>query len=1090
MHPKSYILLAICLFASLSPSHAQVDARMLQYPDVSGTQIAFSYGGDIWIVPKEGGVAHKITNAPGMETFPRFSPDGSQLAFSGNYNGDVDVYVLPSMGGLAKRITYHDMPDRIVDWYPDGHHLIFASSRESGKQRFDQFYRVSDSGGLAERLPLPYAEFGALSPDGSKIAFTPISRAFRTWKRYRGGMAADIWVFDLSTMNAANITNNDANDEFPMWHDNKIYFLSDRDDNERANIWSYDLDTKAFKEITKFTDYDIHFPSIGGDNIVFEAAGRLYLLDLTTEQYHEVKVSVVTDESTLMAHTEKVAKYLSHATPSHDGNRAIVEARGELFSVPAENGPVIDITQTSGVAERYPSWSPDGKYVAYWSDRSGEYELTLRDLSTGGTEKTVSHYGPGFRYHIFWSPDSKKLAFIDQAMTIHMYELTTNTTTTVDKELWQFEGGLESYQMSWSSDSRFLAFTKDMPNQSTALAVYDVNAKQVHQLTSGFYADKNPVFDPDGKYLYFTTNRDFNAAYSDFDDSWVYDNSTQLAAAALTDEIPSLLAPKNDTTSIKKEDKTAATKNTKTKAKDKKGDTAKDSTTVKEVKITYAGFEERMEILTPKGGNMGDLSAVSGKIIFHRSPSTGSDDDKKPLVYYDLDKREEKTIVDDADGYTLAADGKKLLVLSHGSLYSIDIGENQKLDKKMPLDRMEMVINPRQEWTQIFNDAWRLERDFFYDPNMHGVDWNAMHERYGKLLDQAVTRWDLNYIIGELIAEISSSHTYRGGGDTQTEPSVSAGYLGIDWGLKNGAYYVKRIVHGAAWDAEVRSPLDEPGLKIKEGDYILAVNSVKMDITRDPVAAFEGLANQPVELTVNSQPTMANAWTVLVRPISDETRLRNLEWIESNRKKVDEASQGKIGYIYVPSTGGDGQMELARMFYAQFNKEGLIIDERFNNGGQIPDRFIELLNRKPLAFWAVRDGATWQWPPIASFGPKAMLINGWSGSGGDAFPDYFRKAGLGPLIGTRTWGGLIGYSGAPNLIDGGFLTVPSFRMYNPDGTWFLEGHGVDPDIPVENNPGTLAQGTDQQLQRAIDEVMKEIATHPAPRPEHPPYQKR
>jgi tricorn protease len=459
-------------------------------------------------------------------------------------------------------------------------------------------------------------------------------------------------------------------------------------------------------------------------------------------------------------------------------------------------------------------------------------------------------------------------------------------------------------------------------------------------------------------------------------------------------------------------------------------------------------------------------------------------------MFYDLDKREEKAIVDDADAYQISADGKKILIAKQNSFSIVDVAADQKLDKKLPTNQLEMTVVPKEEWKQIFNDVWRLERDFFYDKNMHGVDWKEMKKRYGALIENAVTRSDVNFIIGELIAELNASHTYRSGGDEETPLQRAVGYLGIDWELSNGAYRIKRIVNGAAWDTEVRSPLLASGLKVKEGDYILAVNGVKFDVTKDPWSAFEGLADKTVELTINNKPSTDDAWTIVVKTLSDETRLRNLEWIESNRKRVEEATDGKIGYIYVPSTGIDGQTELVRQFYAQFTKQGLIIDERFNNGGQIPDRFIELLDRKPLAFWAVRDGSNWQWPPVANFGPKVMLINGWSGSGGDAFPDYFRKAKLGPLVGARTWGGLIGITGAPALIDGGSVTVPTFRMYDPDGKWFKEGHGVDPDIEVPEDPGMLSKGVDVQLERAIQEALRLLKENPPVNPKQPEYEKR
>lgn len=1082
---KIILIFTLLLFFSVPKINGQVDARMLQYPDVSSTQITFSYGGDVWIVAKEGGTAHKLTSAKGMEGFAKFSPDGSMIAFSGNYSGNVDVYVMPSMGGLPVRLTHHGMGDRLVDWFPDGKNLLFVSSRESGKQRFSQFYKVNVNGGMPGKLPVPYGEFGSLSSDGKKIAYTNKSRVFRTWKRYRGGTAADIWIFDLNNNSSENISNNIANDEIPMWSGNKIYFLSDRGENLRFNIWSYDLNTKATKQITNFTDYDIHFPSIGNDEIVFEAGGLLYLLNLTTEKYKEVKVNVVSDESTLMARTEKVDKLIQSYSISHDGKRALFEARGEVFSVPAENGPVINLTQSTGVAERYPAWSPNGKYAAYWSDRSGEYELTIRDLENPAIEKKLTSYKEGYRYNIFWSPNSKKLAFIDQAMDIYVYDMESDKTIKVDKQLSFFEGALRGFKVNWSSDSRYLAYGKQLDNNHTAITLFDSEEEKLHQLTSGFYNDSSPTFDPDGKYLYFLTNRDFNPVYSDLDNSWIYPNATQIAVATLTDEILSPLAPKNDSTSVKKEED----KKEDTKKDDKKDEKPKEEK-VKELKIKFEGFEERLVILQPESGNYSNLNAVSGKVIYHKNPRSGSGDKKRVIAYFDLEKREEKTIIDDANSFEVSADGKKILVSKNGAYHIVDVGADQKMDKKMPTNQLEMTVVPKEEWKQIFTDAWRLQRDFFYDKNLHGVDWNEMKIRYGKLINHSVSRWDVNYVIGELIGELNASHTYRGGGDSEDSPDRPVGYLGVDWELNNGAYMIKRIVKAAPWDNEVRSPLDASGIKAKEGNYILAVNGAAIDIKKDPWAAFEGLAGKTIELTINDKPSFDSSWGIIVETLTDETRLRNLAWIESNRKRVDEATGGKIGYIYVPSTGRDGQTELVRMFKAQYNKQGLIIDERFNNGGQIPDRFIELLNRKPLAFWAVRDGKTWQWPPAANFGPKVMLINGWSGSGGDAFPDYFRKAGLGPLVGTRTWGGLIGITGAPTLIDGGSVTVPTFRMYDPDGEWFKEGHGVDPDIEVIDDPTQLAKGVDPQIEKAIEEALRLLKQNPPPSPKNPKPEKR
>ncbi len=1082
------LLLMIFMLAGLTfKASAQIDARLMQYPAVSKTQIVFEYAGDLWIAPKEGGVADRLTTPQGDEILPHFSPDGSKIAFSGDYEGNIDVYVIPSKGGLPLRITHHGYPDRILGWYPGGKYLLYASSMESGRQRYDQLYKVSAKGGMPERLPMPYGEFGCISPNGYAIAYTPQSRAYRTWKRYRGGWAADIWIYNFKTGAAENITDNPANDEFPMWHNNTIYFLSDRGAHERANIWAYDIKTKQTRQITHFTDFDIHFPSLGPDDIVFEAGGKLYLLDLATEKYHDVKIEVVTDDITLMPKTENVEKMIKDFFISPDGNRAVFEARGDIFSVPAEHGNVVDLTNTSGYAERYPAWSPNGKYIAYWSDRSGEYNLYLKDMENPAGEKKLTSYGPGFRYNLYWSPDSKKIAFIDKAMNIYIYDIDKDKTTKVDKEKFYYEGNLESFTVSWSSDSRWMAYAEDMNNLHSAICIYDANNDKIHQITSGYYNDSNPCFDPDGKYLYYLTNNTFAPLYSDMQSTFIYPNSTRIAAVTLRSDEVSPLAPRNDSTAI-----TLAQKDTAKgkEEREKKVSEKKEDESSKEVKIDFDGMNFRTVILPPEAGNYSNLEAVPGKVIYLRGPRTGSNEKKNSVVYYDLGKREEKTIASGVDNYMVSANGKKIMIAQSGSYFITDIAPEQKLDKRMPTNEMEMTINPREEWHQIFNDAWRFERDFFYDPHMHGVNWEDMRKQYGKLIDYAMTRSDVNYVLGELIGEISSSHTYRGGGDLEKPVRRPVGYLGIDWELANGAYRIKTIIKGAPWDNETRSPLDQPGVKVKAGDYILAVNDVPMDITKDPWAAFQGLADKTIELTVNDKPTLEGAWKIFVKTMADESRLRLLNWIEKNRETVEKQTDGKIGYIYVQDTGIQGQNDLVRQFTAQIDKKGLIIDERFNSGGQIPDRFIEMLDRKPLAFWAVRDGKDWKWPQYAVFGPKVMLINGWSGSGGDAFPEFFKEAKIGPLIGMRTWGGLIGISGAPSLIDGGFITVPTFRMFLPDGKWFAEGHGVDPDIKVVDDPAQLAKGIDPQLEKAIQVEMQQLKDHPFIPPHQPPYQKR
>ena len=1068
---------------------AQIDAGLFRYPDVSKSHIVFTYANDIWVMPKDGGTAIKLSSPPGVESFPKFSPDGNTVAFSGNYDGNTDVYTIPVSGGVPSRLTHHGYPDRVVDWTPDGKSVLFASGRESGRERYNQFYTIAAKGGMSQKLPLEYAEFGSYSPDGKELAVTFISQVFRNWKRYRGGWNADIHIYNFANNKSEKITTTDASDELPMWHKDAIYFLSDRGTEIRMNLWKYDLKTKAFTQLTNFKDYDAHYPSIGPDDIVLEAGGKLYLYGLTSGQLKEVKVTIVNDRSSLKASVQPADKYIQHAAISADGNRVLLEARGELFSLPAENGFVKDLSRTPGAAERYPAWSPDGKTVAYWSDQSGEYELWVMEPNKEGSARKLTNYGPGFRYNLFWSPDNKKLAFIDKAMRIKVYDLTTDKTTDVDKGLRMTHGALEGFRVNWSPDSRWLAYTRDLENQHYTIFLYDYQNKKLHQATSGFYECFNPVFDPEGKYLYVLTNQSFRPSYSDIDNTFIYANTTQPAAITLSKNTPSILHAKNDEVGIKREEEKQKADSVKKVLKDAGVLPAK-KPEVGVTDIDLDGIERRLILLPVKPGNYGNLSAVKGKIIYQVFPNTGVTDGKPSLKFFDLDKREEKTIMDDVNGYILSANGNKILARRQSTWGVIMPQENQKLDKPLRISEMQMTVDPEQEWKQIFMDTWRLERDYFYDAKMHGVDWDLIKQRYLKMLAGAMNREEVNVVLGEMIGELNASHTYKGGGDEEAGKVAQVGYIGVDFQADGNHYKIKKVIQGAPWDAEVRSPLELSGSDIKAGDYILAVNGIPVTTAQEPYAAFVGLAGKTIEVTYNSTPSMTGAKTAIIKALDDESRLRHLAWIESNRKRVEEASNGDIGYIYVRSTGIDGQNELIRQFNAQWDKKALVIDERFNSGGQIPDRFIEILDRKPLAFWAIRDGDTWPWPPFAHFGPKVMLINGWSGSGGDAFPDYFRKKDLGPLIGTRTWGGLIGISGVPPLVDGGGITVPTFRMYNPDGTWFKEGHGVEPDIKVEEDLGALAKGVDPQLERAIAEIKTLLKTKEFKRPPTPSNEKR
>jgi len=1096
-HVTAKLTMILCLHAASAA--AQIDARMLRYPDVSETQIAFVYAGDIWVVSKEGGAARRLSSPPGEEAFPRFSPDGTRIAFMANYDGNPDVYVIPTLGGTPARVTWYPGMDRILDWTPDGEELLLASNRQSGLFAFNQMYRVSADGGLPVKLPVPYGEFGTLSPDGNRIAYTPETRGFRTWKRYRGGAAPEIWILDLDTLDAQNVSDSPANDAQPMWHGDTLYFLSDRGPAQRANIWAHDLAGGTLRQVTTFTDFDITFPASGPSDLVFQAGGRLYRLALADERLSEVAVDVVTDMAARRSRTVQVGGQITSAGISPTGQRAVFEARGEVFTVPAKHGAVRNLTHSSGAADRFPAWSPDGRWIAFWCDNGGEYELTLVAANGTGEPRVVTTMGAGFRYRPFWSPDSSKLAFIDHTQQIRILDLDTEELTAVDRGLNMLHPNLAAFEASWSHDSRWLTYARSLQTNNRAVFLFDTESGERVQATSGYYNDFGPVFDPDGRYLYYYSNRKLAPVYSDLDDTWVYPNSTSLVAVALRADVPSPLAPRNDDEPAAEDmeetgddDEDADDEGSPDDSGAADADDAADETGADEpLSIDLEGFEARAVILPVDAGVFGRLRAAPGKVVFHRRPRRGTGEDQpSPVAFYDLEAREERTIVADADSYEISADRKKLLVSNDRSWAIVDAAPDQTLNDRLATGRLAMTLDPADEWRQMFREVWRTYRDYFYDEDLHGLDWEGLGARYGDLLDQAVTRWDVNFVLGELIGEVNASHTYVGGGDTESARRRGVGLLGVDWALEDGAYRIARIVRGAPWDIELRSPLDEPGIDVDEGDYVLAVNGNPLDPTRDPYAAFEGLAGATVLLTVNDTPTMEGAREVAVETLSFEAPLRRREWIERNRRRVDEASDGRIGYIYVPNTAVPGQTELVRQFNHQHGKHGLIIDERWNAGGQLPDRFVELMNRRTVGHIYFRHGAVVHHPAITHAGHKAMLINGQAGSGGDAFPWFFREMEAGVLIGERTWGGLIGPSVGHRLIDGGFFTAPPGRLFRNDGRWFAEGHGVEPDIAVTDHPGELARGIDPQLEAAIDELLRRIEADPPATPAVPAQEHR
>lgn len=1072
---KKLFTLAITLFI-INSAFGQISAKLMRYMDVSETQITFVYGGDIWIVAKEGGTALQITHSPGEESYPKFSPDGKTIGYTANYSGNSDVFTIPVTGGVPTRVTYNSFADRMIDWHPNGNQILFASARENGISRLNQFFLVDKNGGFPQKLNIPYGELASFSDDGKQLAYiTKITENY-PFKRYRGGLTSDVIIYDFASNKTELITTNEANDGKPAWAGDKIYFLSDRDKNMRLNIWEYNTKSKEKKQVTKFNDFDISFLSAGPSELIFEIGGDLYLMDLGTQDYKKVSVNVISDLSLEMPTSKDVSKDISNMTASPGGKRVVFEARGELFNVPVKEGFTLNLTKSSGAFDQNPAWSPDGKTIAYWSDKSGEYQIYLQDSENKEQAKQLTKRKKGFGYKLFWSPDNKKIAFIDETNDISIIDVKSGAITVADNYYWNVgHGSRFGFPISWSPDSKWITFTLGLENSNSAVFVYNLADKKSTQVSGGFYNDNFPVFSADGKYLFYLTNRNMQAVYSDLDGTWIYPNSTQIASLALTNETPSLLAVKNDKVDIKednKEDKAEVKDEKKDEGKEDKKDKEKKDDEVN-VEIDFNNIEARLVLLPPKAGNISGLIPFEDKLVFVRRPNTGSGDRTSSLHFFDLKEREEKEIMDNVGSVAATADGKSLIVNSQGKYGIIKAAPGQKVDKPIPTSSLVMDLVPKEEWKQIFMDTWRRHRDFFYDPNMQGVDWEGLRDQYASLLDDARTRWDIINLQLNLVAELSAGHTYAGGGDVERAPSRGNGFLGIDWGLDGDTYKIKRIVKPAAWDTEVRSPFDLPGVEIKEGDAIISVNGIKLDSKKDPYAAFEGLSGKTVLLKVLPSGAEDEKDLILKCLSSGEERqLRYLEHLENNRKLVEKLSNGDLGYIYMSNTGGQGQLELVRMFYGQLDKKGFILDERFNAGGQLADRFLELLQRPVTYNLHWRHGRDHTNPVKTNTGPVGMLINGWAGSGGDGLPWAFQELEAGPIVGERTLGILVGPATGHQLIDGGSITVPGARLYDNDGHWFWEGEGVRPDFKVWDDPNMLMQGRDPQMEKVVEEVMK------------------
>jgi tricorn protease len=1043
---------------------AGAGTRLLHEPDISAQRIVFVYAGDLWTAPAAGGDARRLTTHPGEESSPRFSPDGQWIAFTGLYDGNNDVFVVPADGGEPRRLTFHPSGDEVLGWSPDGRRVLFRSNRYAFS-RFSQFFTVSVDGGFPQQLPVPEGSLASFSSDGQRLAYTPIANAFGVWKRYRGGRTTPIWLLDLQSHEHVEIPHQNASDTHPIWLGNTVYFLSDR--NEVMNLFAYDVDSRQIREIANHGTTDIKYLSGNAGKLIWEADGYLHVMTPGAGVPQQLIVNVPSDHLSVRGRYETVSGDIGGFDVSPTGQRALFEARGDVFTVPAANGDIRNISATPGAYERDPTWSPDGRYVAYFSDVAGEYALYLADPKGGEAPRKLAIPEPTFYYSPVWSPDSKRILFNDKADNLAFIEVETGRITRVDELV-------GSNRYAWSPDSRWITYTPSTENRFRTVWVYSLDTGQKHQVTDGMSDAQNPVFSRDGKYLFFLASDDIGPTKGGLDlSSSGREVSWSMYVTVLRNDVPSPFAPRSDEEPVRDAQSTRPA-----------GDSAqaeRRTTAVEPVRIDVEGIDQRILSMPLPGGSYSDLQPADAGRLFFRTGST--------LRRFDMREREAEDFLTGVSGYAVSADGKQLLYRSGQNWSIVPTSTRPQANAgRISTTDMQVLVDPRAEWQQMFVEAWRINRDFFYDPGMHGVDWPAMREKYETWLPHVRHRSDLNYVIGEMLGELSVGHSRVGGGDTGTDlDRVGGGLLGADFEIVNGRYRIAKIFSGQNWSVGTRAPLTAPGVNVTEGEYILRVNGRELREPTNIHSLLENTSGKQVALVVSTTSNEADGRTVTVVPVGSENTLRNRDWVETNRRKVEEMSGGRIGYIYMPDTGNGGFNAFNQGFFAQMTKQGLVIDERYNGGGKAADYVVDYLSRPLMSYWAPRDGPDYTTPFAAHFGPKAMIINEYAGSGGDAMPYYFTERGIGPLVGKRTWGGLVGIGGTPGLLDGGSVTAPSFAIFSADGEWIIENVGVPPDIEVEQTPRLVNQGHDPQLEKAVELVLQGIRDNPFVATPRPPY---
>lgn len=1056
MSPTIRRAMLVLSFVS-SPSLRAQSTLLLRQPTVSETEIAFAYANDLWSVPRSGGDARRLTAFPGQESDPQFSPDGRLIAFTAQYDGNTDVYVILATGGEPRRLTWHPGGDLARGWTSDGRRVVFASGRTSAPVGFQRLWTVSVDGGMEEPLPIPRAFAGDPSPDGRRFAYQELPPPNVQWRNYRGGQTQPIRLINMQDYDVEQLPWDNSNDQDPVWLGETVYFLSDRD--WSINLYSYEIRSRELKQLTRFTDYDAKNLDAGGGALVFEQGGRIHLFDLRAGKSAPVDIRVAGDFPWQRPHFEDVSRALRNPALSPTGARAVFEARGEIITVPAEKGSFRNLTQSPGTADRTPSWSPDGKTVAWFADESGEYRLMIGSQDGLERPRAITLPNSSFQYTPVWSPDSRYLAFTDAGLNVWYVEIASGRVTRVDAD--QYAHPERTVDPVWSPDSKWLAYAKRLDNQFHAVMVYSVERNKAFQLSDGLSDASSPAWDRSGKYLYFLASTNYALSVGWLDMS-SYDRPVQrgIYLAVLEADEPSPLLPESD------EEKA-------------KGDTTKpkqDSSIA--VQIDFPGLDQRILALDVPLRNYTRLISGAPGVLFYGE--VRPNEQGILLHRYDLAKRKSEQFLEGIQTAVASADGKKLLYGASGGRWGIvstDAGLKKVGDGKIET-AIRVKVDPTLEFRQMFAEAWRYQRDYLYVRNFHGADWDGVKKMYEPWLQHVAHRSDFTYLLQNMAGELTLGHSYTLGGDLPDVDTVSIGLLGADIAVENGRYRVKRIYTGENWNPNLRAPLSAPGIKVSVSDYILAVNGVEILGTANFYSFFEGTANRPTSLTVNDRPTMDGARHVTVMPVTSEAQLRQRAWIEDNRRKVAEVSGGRLAYVWLPNTSTAGYDNFNRYYFAQQDKQGAVIDERFNGGGSAADYMVDYMNRRLTGFFnnPVGQKKPFRNPNAGIFGPKVMIINESAGSGGDLLPFMFRAMGIGPLVGTRTWGGLVGIWDVPPLMDGGGITAPRGGFYNLKGEWDVENLGVAPDVPVEQTPKDVIAGKDPQLERAVQEALKLLET--------------